>query len=540
MIKPTAIRLHLLLPFVLPVLIGCSGLEETFSATAAPTLYIPTRAESEGGPAPVATPIPTASAGTTEVTETGNEETVRPTETDTLATATPTATPVLDAAAEWLDLNNLPTINNDLAYVSAETLWLWTHQNRQVVPLFKPEIGLDRFPAGHDAEIAAIDFSADGNRAAVLVRYTIPLEPAADTDSDGAERSTEDAEPTEAEGNVDVDVEKEEEKEAESGAEFDIFFIDTVSREVWPLVTGIQDDVNEIALSPDQTTLLFATIYTPLENERIGTLVKVGTPAGDGSAPLSIAQCNSACTDIVWRQDSELYLFADQDGIFFANGEATSVEMALAVNTEIESFQPLSWAPNDRAFLLIYWPRDWLQNEESPKHGVFDFPTGRLIDVGNQVATDEGFHLQTVWMADARALTTYALAGQGMILLQTQRIDFDDNGEAAVDEERRLEAVPMVGSLTQHPDGRFTFVRPDFSDRQAAGLYRLTSFSEEPERINPLPLSGDTPDAIWSPSGTAAVIMHRFSYIAAADGALYQFEQPISLPHWLPNTEVAR
>ena len=533
MIKPISFRHPLLLLLFLVLLNGCGGIQETLSATPAATLYIPTRAASENSSASVGTPTPTEPTEGPEATETEGVETASPTETDTPATATPTATPVLDAAAEWLNLNNLPPTHNDLAYVSDDTLWLWTHQNRQLRPLFKPEVALDRFPEAREAEIAAVDYSADGNRAVVLVQYTITEESSAGDETAAAELSTVDA--SEATGEADRNTEVEE----AFVPEFDIFFIDTVSREAWSLVTGIQDDVNAIALSPDQTTLLFATNAAILEDERLGTLVRVGTPAGDATAPVSVAQCATACTDIVWRQDSELYLFADRDAIFFANRDATSAETALEASVEIESFQPLSWAPNDRAFLLIYWPRDWLENEESPKHGVFDFPTRALIEIGNQIASDEGFRLQTTWMADARVLTTYALAGQGSILLQTQRIDFD-NGEAVRDEERQLAAVPMVGSLTQHRDGRFTYVRPDFGDPRAAGLYRLTSFSEQPERIHPLPLSGDTPDAIWSPDGATAVIMHLFYYLAAADGNLYQFEQPVSFPHWLPNTGVER
>ena len=151
-----------------------------------------------------------------------------------------------------------------------------------------------------------------------------------------------------------------------------------------------------------------------------------------------------------------------------------------------------------------------------------------------------GFLLpQTSWLADSRLIAAYALTDSDQVRLQTYRINFDD-GAVAIDEQFDFPEIEMLGSLMQLKDGRFVFLVPHLDDPNRAGLYRLTSFTEQEERVNGLPLSGDTPDAIWAPDGSAAVIKSYTHIVAAADGNLYQFSQPLSNINWLPQSDARR
>lgn len=497
---------------ILIFLMGCEAVEETLTPStaipAAPSLEVSAQADEPTQAATV--------TKTEDVEPTDDPPTLVPTVTITqvVELPTPTPAPVSVPPVQPLDLNNLPPTNYDLAYVASGKLWLWTHQNRQISPLFEPEVDLDRFPAGTFAEVTLADFSADGNRAAVVVRYDLPPETAGDGSGD---------------------TESEVEAEESSISEYDLYFVDTVSKESWLLVKGIEDEVNEVAISPDQKQIVFATFDGSDEEDISGRLFRIETPSGTLSEVVQVSGCDGRCANILWRQDSELYLFADLDHVYFANAQAIAAEVAIESQSDDESFRPVAWAPNDRAFLLIYWSVD----NDGPIDAVFDFPTNSLIQA-TRSSLPNGFILpQTGWLADSRLITAYALTDSDQLLIQTYRINFDD-ATSVVDEQLELAEFQMLGSLQQLQDGRFVFVAPDLDDPNRAGLYRLTSFTEQAERVNGLPLTADTPDAFWATDGSAAVISTFSSIMAAADGNLYQFSQQLSNVKWLPQSDARR
>ncbi|MEM8857578.1 MAG: hypothetical protein AAGD96_04615, partial [Chloroflexota bacterium] len=405
-------------------LVGCADkvLTPPTEIPAAPELQAPTL-DTETAEAPAVTQAPVETA-----TEAATEEppTLAPTVTITqvVELPTPTIAPVSVPPVQSLPGDSLPPTNYDLAYIASGRLWLWTHQNRQIVPLFEPEAPLDRFPGGTFAEVTLADFSADGNRAAVVVRYDPPNEEAGDGSGD-----------TEAE----IDAEE------NPLSEYDLYFVDTVSKESWLLVKGTEDRINEVAISPDQKQIVFATIVpSDDETEAVGRLFRIETPSGTLGDVVQVSECEAACENVLWRQDSELYLFSDLSHVFFANSQATSAEVALEGQSEDESFRPVAWAPNDRAFLLIYWSED----SDGPVDAVFDFPTSQLVEA-TEPSLPNGFILpQTGWLADSRLITAYALTDSDQILVQTYRINFDE-GSSAVDEQLALQDFQMVGSLEQ-------------------------------------------------------------------------------------------
>lgn len=516
----------LLIPFLLLVS-GCLGLEEQLPGTeipAAPSLEIGTataipadinETDSDEDGAGFPTPEETAASPTTEPTLTALPTAIQ--------LPTPTIQPVSVPPLQSLNPSNLPPTNQDLSYIVAGNLMLWTHQNQRLSPLFVPQVDTKRFPIGTFAEVTLADFSADGNRAVVAVRYDLPPEDG--VAGDGSGDSDPDSEPETGE------------------TEFDILFIDVVSKESWLMISSIKDEINQLTISPNQAYITFATLIDDGRNddaamgefqELDGKLFRFNTPAAISPSELTqVAECTGKCRQVTWRQDSDLYFFSDQLGAYFANARSSTAELLIENQTK-DQFYPLAWSPNDRAVLMLDRP-----GEGGASYAIFDIPTQKLIPIQSRIQPDTVQLPETIWLADSRIMAAFVSWESRTVFLATYRVNFDD-GSIGLDEEVALPELGLLGSLKQLPDGQFVFIRPHLMDPNIAGLYRLTSFSEEIERLTGVILSGDTPTTYWSLNGSTAVIQSMNSYIAAADGNLYQFEQRLSQPRWLPPSNAQR
>ena len=102
-----------------------------------------------------------------------------------------------------------------------------------------------------------------------------------------------------------------------------------VSKETWTLVEGISDEVSNLFLSPDQSTVVFST-YPNLENELASRLFLISTPSSQQQRQLTqLTECKNQCRSIIWRQDSELFVFMDESGIYLGNPGSTRPELIL-------------------------------------------------------------------------------------------------------------------------------------------------------------------------------------------------------------------
>ena len=512
------------------ILFGCLGFEETIPGTEippAPEIPIATGTAEENGRDDNQTDVESKPDDegfpTPENTAEPPTETPEPTAnlSTTVELPTPTIQPISVPAVQPLDVNNLPPTNHDLAYISAGSLLLWTHQNRQISPLFVPEASSDRFPTGTFAEVSLVDFSADGNRAAVAVRYDLPLE-------------------EEAEGDGSGDSESVSETELVGESEFDIFFIDVVSKEAWLLVSGIEDQVNQLTISPNQAHIVFSTVQERTDDEENvtqGSLFRINTPAGGLSDVVRIAACKGECTQIKWRQDSDLYFFADQRGSYFGNANSLQAEI-LVENLDttsgqgVHQYTPIAWSPNGRAVLMI----EGLQ--EGSQFVVFDLPSKNIIPI-----PDSNWYFNSpptlIWLADSRIASATSAINGSDASLNTYRIEFDD-GLIIQDETFSFSLPETISGFHQLQDGRFVIALQHETNPNAAGLYKLTSFSEQPERINGLPIGTVRFSTLWPEDGSTAVLMGVSRYVAAADGNLYQFAQAVSQTSWLPPSNAQR
>jgi hypothetical protein len=534
-------KLILALALILSLFSSCLGFEETFPATeipAAPPIAIATatgatvnqiddgqkegeqEVQSEGFPVPGETSVP-------PTPESELDTTVMV--TTTVVLPTPTAEPISIPPFQLLNENNLPPTNHDLAYISAGTLMLWTHANRQIKPLFVPEVDRERFPAGTFAEVALVDFSADGNRAAVAVRYDLPPEIGAEGAGDGS-------------GDSDADVEI-----ALGETEFDIFFVDAISKESWILVSGIKTSVSELVISPDQALVTFITESIVANSNEIpdSTLLMVGTPSDRHNTALTqLHECDLYCSLPIWRQDSDLFVFVDNQGILLVDAAEATTEYILrnsppAEESEspVEQYWPHAWSPNARAILLS----SGLGN--SHEKVIFDIPTKQLITIPNSYNLQFDHVLNLFWLSDSRLIIANLDNAQARQTLTTFRVDFD-GGTSSLDETLTLpfnDQQPIFG-FTQLRSGRFAFGILSLNNVPSdAGLHTLTSFSESPKRINGIPVFVGLPNILWSMDGSEAIEgFATQTFLAAADGNLYKFSQRVWGVHWLEPSPVQR
>ncbi len=423
----------------------------------------------------------------------------------------PTATtaPISSPPFQTLDFNNLPATQNDLAFVQAGVLKRWSAADQAVVSIYAPAADPQRFPQNTFAEVAKVDFSADGKRAAVVVRYVEALE--SEDDGSGDTESL---------------------NFANGPTQFDIKFIDMISQESWTLVEGIQNEVGEIALSPDKAAVAFTTFQGDIEpSSNKGKIFLIGTPSSRSERTLTLLQeCESECTSISWRQDSELMVFGDMSGIYIMNinGARPTLLFNNIDNTDdnpldIVQHLPVAWALNGRGLLVKRIDRLSLTID----YAVLDVAGRQLIEPDPDLSL--GF---AAWLEDSRLATAIQNANGGW-QLQTLIVDYESQS-IRLDETYALELAGSVFGLVQSADNRFVFGVQNSDQLQEAGLYRLVSFSEQPERQNGVPNIDGPAEIIWNSNGSEAVqSFGNQTFLATADGSLFVFREHVWGFKWM-------
>ncbi|MEM9776539.1 MAG: hypothetical protein AAF902_18320, partial [Chloroflexota bacterium] len=304
-------------------------------------------------------------------------------------------------------------------------------------------------------------------------------------------------------------------------------------KESWLLVKGVKDEIDKVAISPDQKQIAFTTYRavdgdTPDKVEHVAQLFKIETPSGTLGEVIKVGDCEVRCTGLAWRQDSELIVFVDHQRGYLSNSASISAETIfdLPIKSMRFTFREITWATNARTILL-----ETLQGD-GVRYMVYDFPTGAFIDVPDSFSGNS--QKKVSWLQDSRLMVAI---NQPVVY----RIDYDAQS-IEIDETYDLVAENGLTGFRQLADGRFAFAQMHPTDPNLAGLYLLTSFSESPERISGMPVSDKTPTTVfWTPNeGSALFSLEDQSYLAAADGNLYQFSQFLSAVEWLPQSDAQR
>ncbi len=423
----------------------------------------------------------------------------------------PTATevPVSDPAYQTLDLNNLPRVQQDLVFVRSGVLERWSAENQTISPIFEPTADPERFAPNTFSEVIKVDFSADGNRAAVVVRYIEPIEQSGNGSGDTESLTF-----------------------AAGATEYDILFLDLVSRESWTLVKGAKDMIVELTLSPNKNSVVFTT--NPLQanpNQNTGKIFMISTPASPSDRPLTMLQeCKTGCRAITWRQDSELVVFEDLNGVYIMNIDGARPTLLYKNPGDAEEspflvvrHKPIGWALNGRSLLVEQ--RDMTQ--ESAVYAVLDV-ADRLL-----MLPENGQLLDTAtWLEDSRLISAVQLENEDWEF-RTFVIDYE-NQALRLDERYRLSFAGAVSNLSQSADNRFLFGLQNSDRLSEAGLYRLVSFSEQPERLSGIPNIEQAINIVWNSDGSEAIqSMGTQTFLATADGNLYAFREPVWGFEWI-------
>lgn len=438
-------------------------------------------------------------------------------EVEAIAVPLPTATqaPISIPPFQPLQVSSLPTTIHDLVYVSNQSLNLWTAHDQQVRAIFKAEKTDARFPSGTFAEIGHLSVSADGNRAAVVVRYVQPNQQEGDGSGD-----------TESINYAGGEVES------------DIVFIDLVSKETWSVVEGIKAEVDRLSLSPDQTRIVFRTSSIDEPND-VSRLFTISTPSSSKQIQLSqIGECDKGCNSLTWRDDSDLFAFGNEQGAYISGRDSVRPQLILESRDNTEEnpidltwYEPISWAPNGRSILLNKIDQLALQTT----HAVFDLPTNHIFPMPT---AEIGTLYNTNWLDDSRLISALPFS-EAETRLITFRLDFD-HLELRQDEVFDMSIDGEVSGLSQSADNQFVFGL-QHDDPSQAGLYRLTSFSQAPLRANGVPSVPAAPAILWSDDGSEAILnFGNQKFIATADGNLFAFQEHIWDLHWLPKGDSLR
>lgn len=464
---------------------------------------------------PVLTTTPTASneGGSVIVAtaESGPQAEQKTLEEIQIAVPVPTATqvPVSDPPFQTLDRNNLPRIQQDLVFVRSGILERWSAENQTISPIFEPNADPDRFAPNTFSEVIRADFSADGNRAAVVVRYVEPSEQSGDRSGDTESLTF-----------------------AEGSTEYDILFLDLVSRESWTLVKAAKDPIAELTLSPNKSSVVFTTHPSQAApNQNAGKIFMISTPASQSDRPLTMLQeCNMGCRAITWRQDSELVVFEDLSGVYIMNIDGARPTLLYKNPGDADEspflvvrHKPIGWALNGRSLLVEQ--RD--MTKESAAYGVLDVADRQLIMAENDQALDTA-----TWLEDSRLISAIQLENDDWEF-QTFVVDYE-NQALQLDERFPLSFAGAVSNLSQSADNRFLFGLQNSDRLSEAGLYRLVSFSEQPERLSGIPNIDQTIDIVWNSDGSEAIqAIGNQTFLATADGNLHVFRDKVWGFEWV-------
>jgi len=490
-----------------PILPPPPELNQTATALSAGTGLEPTAA------AAAQTAVPS-----TEPTADPNETaTPPPAPTPTLF---PTATPATDPAMKAVSAASLPPTSRDLVFIAAGALKLWNHNNSQVQTLYgsaaDPGEVRDAPFAQHAGDITQLSVSADGNRivAARLTHSTM-------------------ISPTVATGEPPVSI---------PYTASELLFLDVVSKDSWTIVPTITD-LQDVAISSNQKQVAF--IGGKLEYQASPNLdvmpeashvFVISTP--DGTAR-PVATCTDFCGNLTWHPTNDFFTWTDRAGLWMFNLSGSSPQLLLTNQTDNPAttrvFQGISWATNGR-FLLL-WQQAW----EGGSRVVYDVPTGQIMPVPDSFVYAEPFPTEVSWMRDDRLLVLRsAISGSSrQAAIELWRVDADA-GELVREESYQPPGAFSAAGGLHLENGRFAYALLNQNDAQTSGLYRQTSLSATPERVNGLIPAFLAPEVVWVPDGSGAVAVQNgyVLYAPVSGEGLFDVTAVFgSQPHdfvWLP------
>ena len=470
----------ILLFAVASVSVACNGEEEPATLEMPPTPTLSPAVVTQGeeasatGGGPVSTPLPITPA--------------------TTATAVPPATATTSPPV----MDGLPATSHDLLFLADGALKLWRHAPAQIDTLMMgaTAVSPEEYPGQRIrqplvGDVAGLSVSSDGAHAVIAklmseTPYIItPGQPFTNT-----------------------------------VGTYEITFLNVATGEQRPLIPAIHNPlIPEFTIAPDGQTLAISGLGVgslegiALGAEMEGTLYVMKTAVN--SIPTAIDTCANACSNVVWHNDGNLFVYGNQDGLKMFNLAATAPELLVDGKATDEHpwgkhFTPISWANNGRS--LLTWYSQYIEGSE---RAVFDMPTKNVIPVPNSGAYVGPF-AQMEWMYDARLFVVRQNDSQQAIG-ETMRVD-GDNNQIILDETVMLSTDTSYPAAPMHwENGRFAYalfnVNSDFGEANgnSSGLYQRISFNEDAERLNDTPsLTDFFIDSAWEKeSGSSLVFSDR-------------------------------
>ena len=525
--NPKFRSIRMLLPLAILLLIGCTVGEALDPSPIPP----PPNLNDGGSPGTgsddeAGVPTPLGEEGATDPTPTAEvlegPEGPTPIPTPTLApTAVPNTIPPIES------VTTLPASSRDLLFIGDGALKLWTHADRQVSTIIPGGVPTadqprtDRF-SPVNGDVTQLDVSADGNRAVVARINRTELI-------------------TETVGNDDNPV-----VTSNFYTEHEIIFIDLVSQESWVLAEAVVGLV-DISIAPNQQTVTFVATDTvaatepslPKGEPPVQNVYVVNTPVG---TVRQIASCVQFCSQVVWRDDSALFLYGDGEALWLFNMTASEPEPLLDNQigdpSQVRVFTPLDWANNGR-YVLLFDGR-W----EGGSRAVFDIPTGQVMPVPDSFLYASPFPVEVQWMADTRLLVSRANIDQSRSTLELWRVSVEE-GRLVREEQVTPEVAGLATGTLHLENGRFAYGLVNRDSAAQTGLYVQTSFNEPTERVNGLLPGFVAPVVVWAPDGSGAIVeQNGLVLYAVTNGGLYDIGAQAGLfAHsftWLPPSNAPR
>ncbi|MCA9926933.1 MAG: hypothetical protein KC419_00595 [Anaerolineales bacterium] len=413
-------------------------------------------------------------------------------------TLLPTATPVTDPALSPMSTAPLPAVSHDLVFLSDGALQMWNHNNGRLETLYAGSADADAARetpfTQHVGDIIRFDVSADGNRiVAVRLTHSETLTPTVTGD----------------EPPVGIHY-----------TEYELLFLDVVSKESWTLIPTVTD-LRDVAISPNQQQVAFiGSSLTHQEAPNADALPEnaqvyvIGTP--DGTVR-TIGPCTEFCGGITWHPSSDFFTWTDSEALWLFNLSGSEPHTLLANQTSdpasTQVFQGISWAQNGRLFLL--WQQAW----EGGSRVVLDVPTGQVIPVPDSFVYADPFPTEVSWMQDDRLLIARSTIGSSRsAALELWRVNVEE-GRLVLEESTQPDGPFSIAGGVHLQDGRFAYALLNQDDPQGSGLYLQISLTELPERANGLIPAFIAPDVFWSPDGSGAVVVQNgYVLYAPANG----------------------
>ncbi|MCP5094681.1 MAG: hypothetical protein GY943_03925 [Chloroflexi bacterium] len=403
-------------------------------------------------------------------------------------TLLPTATPVTNPPMQPLSLANMPPISRDLVFLADGSLKMWNHNNGQIETLYAgaadpnaPRINQLTQLAG---DITQFSVSADSNRiAATRLTHTVTI--------------------TETVGDANAPVQM-------TYKEYELLFLDVVSRESWTLAESI-NNLGDFSISPNQKNVAFSgtsLIANPepemADIELPANVYVVGTPDGETR---QVGSCPGPCFSISWHPNSDLFTWSDNNALWLFNLSGSSPEPLINNQTDSPAnskfYRTISWAGDGRSVLL--WEQAW----EGGSRVIFDIPTGIIIPVPDTFTYAEPFPTEVSWMQDDRLLILRsALSATQQTSLEIWRVALEQ-GQLIQEERYQPDLNAAAAGAIHLENGRFAYALISQSDANISGIHLQTSLSEASERVNGLIPSFIAPQITWSPDGTGAIVIQN-------------------------------